>query len=99
MQLEREVGLLSSRSSTPSSNNPLVGTIARLALPMKAVPNLDESTVLQVPNDSIKCSPVEKRSPHADLFSILERNPEDSVLSQTWRHNQYDAILQKCWQT
>ena len=99
MQLEREVGLLSSRSSTPSSNNPLVGTIARLALPMKAVPSPDESVVLQVPNDSIKCSPVEKRSPHADLFSILERNPEDSVLSQTWRHNQYDALLQKCWQT
>ena len=94
IQLEREVGLLSSRSSTPSAGNSLVGTIAKLSHgnTKKAV---DESSLIQ--NVSIKCSPVENRS-QTQLFSTLDPNVEDSVLSQTWRHNQYDAILQKCWQ-
>ena len=30
--------------------------------------------------------------------SIIEGSCDDTVLSQAWRHNQYDAILQRSWQ-
>lgn len=33
-----------------------------------------------------------------DQPSVIGTSCDDSVLSQTWRHLQYDAILQRCWQ-
>ena len=98
MQLEREVGLLSSRSSTPPFSNPLVGTITKLNHSKKLASSTDESVLDYPANDSPKPSPIDLNT-HPDLLSILDPpNADESVLSQTWRHNQYDAILQKCWQ-
>jgi hypothetical protein len=50
--------------------------------------------------DSVKlgCWESERSSFVADQPSDIEANCDDSVLSQTWRHNQYDAILQRSWQ-
>lgn len=38
-----------------------------------------------------------KWSPISSPRDLSRADVEDSVLSQTWRHNQYDAILKRCW--
>ena len=48
-------------------------------------------------DESIKLTPAPRHS-FFDQPSMIAPNCDDSVLSQTWRHNQYDAILQRCWQ-
>ena len=48
--------------------------------------------------ESIKCSPIAADS-FGDANRKFDVTADESVLSHTWRHNQYDAILRKCWQS
>jgi hypothetical protein len=62
--------------------------------PPLLIDSSNESNVFPetTPKPSPLASPSLIESPSKPESSINE-----SVLSQTWRHNQYDAILKKCW--
>jgi len=92
--LEHEI----TRNSTPS----FWATAARTSNPTPENvedPDLPEQVSESPPlfqDHSLKWSPIStaKENSRADA---APSSIEESVFSQTWRHNQYDAILKRCW--
>jgi hypothetical protein len=92
MELEHEI----TRHSTPSFWVPQT-RVTSTEPPMLVDSSVSSSASPQLfQEQSIKFSPSPKEKYQRPMRGHGD-NLDDSVMSQTWRHNQYDAILKRCW--